>query len=330
VTGGITGSSGFGDVTYDDGHEHKLLPGEKHRTRMERDSAMGESMRETTERARETMERAQEDMRRSQAAMARAFEGMARDSAQFKFEIDTAMKHARKSMYRARIKTLKNFKGFDTTGMKWESFPDSMTELDFKGMEKLKELQKLDGLGDLKGLDSWKSIKSVNGLVMIDKDGGDIELDDAPHGARVTTGGGAIVIGRSKGTVTAHTGGGDIDITEADGAAAATTGAGDVSLAMVGKEAHPINVSSGRGDVELVLPKGANATLDLETAYTNNYGKHTKIKSDWPLNVTETDSWDSSHGTPRKYVRVRQDIGKGGPVIRVRTVNGDIRLKEGK
>jgi len=81
--------------------------------------------------------------------------------------------------------------------------------------------------------------------------------------------------------------------------------------------------------VELVLPRNANATLDLETAYTEHYGKRTKIRSDWPLDVTETQEWDHSHGTPRKYVRVKQKIGKGGPLIRIRTVNGDIRIKQG-
>jgi len=165
-------------------------------------------------------------------------------------------------------------------------------------------------------------------MIEIDKDGGDIQLEDAPAGAHVSTGGGAIIVGRSGGVVTAETGGGDIDIERAESSADATTGAGNVSINLVGEKPHPVNITSGTGDVEVVLPKDANATLDLETAYTENH-HHTKIKGDWPLNVSETDQWDDSHGTPRKYVRVRQNIGKGGPVIRVRTVNGDIRIKQG-
>ncbi|HMI56977.1 MAG TPA: M56 family metallopeptidase [Gemmatimonadaceae bacterium] len=166
-------------------------------------------------------------------------------------------------------------------------------------------------------------------VIIIDKDGGDIQLDDVPHEARVSTGGGAIIVGRARGAVSAHTGGGDIEIGPAEGAAAASTGAGDVSINLVGEAPHPVNVSSGKGDVEIILPSNANATLDLEVGYTKNWGKHPCIKGDWPLTVTETDTWDSSQGTPRKYVRVRQTLGKGGPVIRVRTVNGNIRLKRG-
>jgi DUF4097 and DUF4098 domain-containing protein YvlB len=170
---------------------------------------------------------------------------------------------------------------------------------------------------------------SRNGVIVIDKDGGDIELEDAPGGAHVTTGGGAISVGHAGGAVSAETGGGDIELGPLEGAADATTGAGDVSIDLVGERVHPVNISTGKGNVELVLPKDANATLDLETAYTEKFGRHTKIKGDWKLNVTETDDWDDSHGTPRKYVRVRQVIGKGGPVIRIRTVNGDITIKRG-
>jgi hypothetical protein len=166
-------------------------------------------------------------------------------------------------------------------------------------------------------------------VIVIDKDGGDIDLDEVPHEARVSTGGGAIVVGRAHGAVSATTGGGDIEIGPAEGAAAATTGAGDVSINLVGEAPHPVNVSSGKGNVEIILPSNVNATLDLEVGYTKNWGKHPQIKGDWPLTVTETDDWDSRQGTPRKYVRVRQTLGKGGPVIRVRTVNGDIKLKRG-
>jgi len=162
--------------------------------------------------------------------------------------------------------------------------------------------------------------------IVIDKDGGDIKLSDVPDGADVATGGGAIIIGRSSGRVRAETGGGNITIDAAEGAARVTTGSGNVTITTVGKDAHSVDVRSGTGGVVLQLPKEANATLDLETAYTNEK-KPSKIISDWPVTVTVSPDWDSSHGTPRKYVRVQQDIGKGGSVIRVRTVNGDIQLK---
>ena len=80
----------------------------------------------------------------------------------------------------------------------------------------------------------------------------------------------------------------------------------------------------------IVAPTDLNATLELETAYTDHFGRKTRVVSDWPVSITETSEWDASHGTPRKYVRVRQNIGRGGGLIRVRTVNGDILLKQAR
>ena len=142
--------------------------------------------------------------------------------------------------------------------------------------------------------------------------GGGISLPAAPDGARVTTGGGPIRIGPSGGEVYASTGGGPIDIGPATGSVEAHTGAGDVTIELKGAGAHSVDVTSGKGEVVLVLPRDLNATLELETAYTDNLGHKTRIVSDWPLQTTETDNWDRSEGTPRRYVRARQTIGRGG------------------
>ncbi len=170
------------------------------------------------------------------------------------------------------------------------------------------------------------SMERIGNMFVLKKDGGEITLSDVPDRAHVVTGGGAIVIGRSAGRVLAETGGGNITIDAAEGDASVTTGAGNVLIKSSGKDAHSVDVSSGSGSVVLQLPDNANATLDLETAYTNE-NKPSKIVSDWPVKISVSPDWDSSHGTPRKYVRVHQDIGKGGATIRVRTVNGDIQLK---
>lgn len=165
------------------------------------------------------------------------------------------------------------------------------------------------------------------GAVRMTSAGGSLYVPSAPQGARVTTGGGRIAIGPSGGEVYAQTGGGRIDIGPATGSVAAQTGSGDVNIELEGSGSHSVDVISGTGQIVLVVPSDLNATLELETAFTNNHDRKTRIISDWPLSVTETNEWDNSQGTPRKYVRVRQNIGRGGGLIRVRTVNGDITLK---
>lgn len=164
--------------------------------------------------------------------------------------------------------------------------------------------------------------------IMMNSAGGPISVPSAPDGALVKTGGGRIRIGPSGGLVAATTGGGDIDIGPAAGSVEAHTGAGRVAIELKGPDSHAVAVTSGLGDVVLDLPANLNATLELETAYTNNLGHKTRIVSDWPLTTTETPDWDSTNGTPRRYVRARQNIGKGGAVIRVHTVNGNIVLQK--
>jgi beta-lactamase regulating signal transducer with metallopeptidase domain len=179
-----------------------------------------------------------------------------------------------------------------------------------------------DGLGKT-------SAFGASGITM-NSAGGALSLAAAPDGARVTTGGGSIRIGPSGGQVYARTGGGPIDIGPASGSVEAQTGAGDVTIELTGPGAHSVDVTSGKGQVELVVPRDLDASLELETAYTNNLGHKTRIVSDVPLQTTETATWDDSEGTPRRYVRARQTVGRGGGVIRVRTVNGDIIINRAR
>ena len=160
--------------------------------------------------------------------------------------------------------------------------------------------------------------------------GGALTLPEAPNGASLETGGGSITIGPSNGQIYAQTGGGSIDIGPATGSVEATTGSGAVRIELKGPDSHEVDVTNGNGTVTIIAPADLNATLELETAYTDNARERTQILSDWKLPVTETSNWDDREGTPRKYVRARQVLGKGGPVIRVRTVNGNVLLKKAR
>jgi DUF4097 and DUF4098 domain-containing protein YvlB len=79
--------------------------------------------------------------------------------------------------------------------------------------------------------------------------------------------------------------------------------------------------------VTLELPADIDATVELETAYTDNHPKPTTIDSDFGLTRTETHEWDDRYGTPRKFVRAKGTIGSGANVIHVSTVNGDIVVR---
>jgi DUF4097 and DUF4098 domain-containing protein YvlB len=113
------------------------------------------------------------------------------------------------------------------------------------------------------------------------------------------------------------------------GSVDATTGAGDVHVTLARTSGdQDVEVRSGTGRVRIELPADFNGTLDLETAYTKDFGHATKITvpGEWNVKRESTVSWDDREGTPRRYVSASGTIGKGGGRVRVKTENGDIEL----
>ena len=170
---------------------------------------------------------------------------------------------------------------------------------------------------------------ATQGAFSVSKAGGDIALFDSLTTASVSTGGGNIFVALATTLVVASTGGGSVEVAHLGGDANVWTGAGDVTLSVANDEGseHTIAVCSGQGRVVLELPAHLDATLDLETAYTENYDRRPSIQSDFSVDPSETTEWDDRFGTPRKFVRASGRVGNGRGVIRVRTVNGDIVVR---
>ena len=170
---------------------------------------------------------------------------------------------------------------------------------------------------------------SGGGRVHMQRAGGDIELDEAPSGAVVSTGGGDVVVGRAGGSVEASTGGGSIRLGPVAGDVRASTGAGDVEVTVVDAGGQPQNVviSSGHGRVVIDLPAGFDGRVELETAYTKDVDP-TRIEAPWQLERSTSD-WSDRQGTPRRYVRATGTIGSGGGLLKVKTVNGDVIVRMG-
>jgi len=171
----------------------------------------------------------------------------------------------------------------------------------------------------------------VPGVVRITKDGGAINVEEAPEGAELATGGGKIHVRSAKRFVEAGTGGGEIVIDSVDGWVQATTGAGKVSVTMVGNPnegRRDVSISSSSGDVTLVVPAGLAMDFDLKLAYTNTR-KEYRIISDFDLEQRSTDQWSSAEGTPRKYIYGTGKTGGGNHRIKIQTINGNIYLRKG-
>jgi beta-lactamase regulating signal transducer with metallopeptidase domain/DUF4097 and DUF4098 domain-containing protein YvlB len=189
------------------------------------------------------------------------------------------------------------------------------------------------GTGDLTNVtiddDNIKVGTKTAGFLHIERAGGTVDLDDVPQGADIQTGGGEIVIRKGSGKIDARTGGGDITIGPIAGSVSASTGAGDVTvrLASVGGREQRVKVWSGTGRVVVELPADLNARFEVETAYTDSFGRAAKITSAWPLDRAPVTDWDASMGTPRRHVRARGTAGRGDGLVYITTVNGDIELR---
>lgn len=169
-------------------------------------------------------------------------------------------------------------------------------------------------------------------VVKIRTKGGDIDVDRAPMGADVKTNGGDISIDSANEFVIAETNGGNIYIDEVNGWIEAHTNGGNVTAKVIGAENgrdRAIEISSLGGEINLILPGDFSATFDITLAYTKNSRREYKIDSDFKVDTRESDEWDYSHGSARKYINGSGEVNGGKNRIEIRTINGNIIIKRG-
>lgn len=198
-------------------------------------------------------------------------------------------------------------------------------------------------VGDIKGSSlggnviyknvSFRSGESTGNVVHITTMGGSINVNEAPEGAKVHTMGGKIHIRSARKFVSARTMGGDIVIDDIDGWVNATTMGGDIKVVMTGDPAkgeRHAALSSMGGDVSLTVPKGLSLAVDIELVFTkDNQGKF-KINSDFALKERISDKWDFDGGIPKKTISAKAEIRGGKHRIKIKTINGNIYVKESK
>lgn len=189
---------------------------------------------------------------------------------------------------------------------------------------------------------------SDSGAVSISKMGGGIDVQNAPHGAnlstmggdihvgdvasfaKVKTMGGSITIDHATGSVDATTMGGPISIGHVDGPIKATTMGGDITARMVGtsSDRRDVEISSLGGTITLTLPKDFPMDVRITLAYTKNAPRTYEIIDHVGLQQQETPDWDNSLGSPRKYIRAAGRVGSGLNHVVIKTINGDVILKQ--
>jgi DUF4097 and DUF4098 domain-containing protein YvlB len=139
-------------------------------------------------------------------------------------------------------------------------------------------------------------IERISGKVELRSGDGSIQARDLAGDVNVQTGDGSITLDGKFSTVRARSGDGSVRIHAAPGTSAGSEW----------------DISTGDGSVTLELPDGFNAELDAHTG-----DGHVDVQGLTLSNVT---------GEIRRNT-IKGRLGSGGPVVRVRTGDGSIRLR---
>jgi DUF4097 and DUF4098 domain-containing protein YvlB len=160
--------------------------------------------------------------------------------------------------------------------------------------------------------------------------GGDIRLGSVGEFAKVKTMGGNVTIDNAEASVDATTMGGNVNLKSVNGAVKATTMGGDVTARLVGSsdQRRDIELSSLGGTITLIVPKDFPMDVRIKLAYTKNANKTFDIIQHAGLSQRESEDWDSSQGTPRKYIYAEGRVGSGLNHVEIKTINGDVILKQ--
>lgn len=160
------------------------------------------------------------------------------------------------------------------------------------------------------------------GAVEAETAGGGIDIGETGSSVHAETAGGGITVAGSGGPVVAKTAGGGISIAKARGYLEAETSGGGIEAELIladpAADTHCTLESVG-GDVELRLPAELAATVDAEIRVEGWHHRDYQIQTDFGLKV-------EGQGTDR--ITAQGTLNGGGDLIRLRTVNGDIRIKK--
>ena len=189
------------------------------------------------------------------------------------------------------------------------------------------------------------SVNYANGPVKVSTSGGSISIGDTKGDIDASTAGGSIRIGESGGKVIANTAGGSIsvdgsqgpiivetaggsiEIINARGFIEAETAGGDIEAELIVSDKKTdthVTLETAGGDITLYLPSNLAATFDVELEITRRDWRDYKIYSDFPLSISDDDGgWRRN-----KIIIAEGDINGGGHKIKIRTKNGDIRIKK--
>jgi len=162
------------------------------------------------------------------------------------------------------------------------------------------------------------AVERCAGRLKVSTGGGSIDLGDIAGPVEMETGGGSIRLSSAKGPVHAQTGGGSIELNGVPSARAETSAGGIIARFIADGDRNDSTLQTSAGDITVYLASSLNLTVRAFIEVAN--GHH--IRSDFP--EIQVSSEGGEYGP--KTVTAEGSLNGGGPVLKVRTTTGDIRI----
>jgi len=153
------------------------------------------------------------------------------------------------------------------------------------------------------------SLEGSRGKAVLRTSGGGIRVDDVAGEVDAATSGGSVQVNRATGRVSAHTSGGSITIRETTGAVDASTSGGSVSARLSAQPQESSRLSTSGGSINVELAPGVHVDVDASTSGGS-------VSSDFPV------------PTSGNHQNLRAAINGGGPLLRLRTSGGGIKIQK--
>jgi DUF4097 and DUF4098 domain-containing protein YvlB len=166
------------------------------------------------------------------------------------------------------------------------------------------------------------TLEHSGGELTAETGGGEIEVGEAAGLVRAKTGGGGIRVVRVIGPTNLETSGGSIYLTQVDSPVKASTNDGGITAWFVSppKSSGTCDLQSNAGDIVVHMPRDLAVTIDAEVQLGDEH--RVIVDPAFPLKVSYDDSSKGAH-----TVRAEGSLNGGGPLVRLRTVDGNIRFE---
>jgi len=168
-------------------------------------------------------------------------------------------------------------------------------------------------------------VGDVGGTLSAFTAGGDIEIRKTTGHISLNTAGGSVSVGSAPKGITVRTAGGDLALRNIGGMIEAKTGGGNIEVSFAPGTLKESRISTGAGDIRLLIPPGLKATVKVEirgSGYSDQQDDQV-IQSDFKV---ESRTWDDRTGAFRATIQ----LNGGGEDVVVVTGEGLVRIVSSK